>query len=327
MQCIRMHTSFLQSQGWEEFQKSVGYQTFRVDSALLIKKSLFFGKSYFYAPRAGTSNGERVTGNFIDDIIQLAKKENCIFLRIEPQNQLSIKNYELRKVADVQPSQTIILDLTKSEEELLAGMHPKTRYNIRLAEKKAVTVRTVETRHGASEDFEKFWELMEETVGRDKFRSHGKEYYKTMLGSLDISIPTAPASSPPRRPAGSKEGNDGNKLSVRLYFAEYENKILAAGIFAFYGDVVTYLHGASTHKHKEIMAPYALHWKMIKLAKQLGYKHYDFYGINEKKWPGVTRFKRGFGGKEVNYPGCFDIIFDKEWYGAYKVLRRIKSII
>ena len=223
-----MHTSFLQSQGWEEFQKSVGYQTFRVDSALLIKKSLFFGKSYFYAPRAGTSNGERVTGNFIDDIIQLAKKENCIFLRIEPSAALPAIHYPLRKVADVQPSQTIILNLEKSEEELLAQMHPKTRYNIRLAEKKAVTVRTVETRHGASEDFEKFWELMEETVGRDKFRSHGKEYYKTMLDSLDISIPTAPASSPPRRPAGSKEGNDGNKLSVRLYFAEYENKILTA---------------------------------------------------------------------------------------------------
>src|SRR3989338_5831355 len=112
--------SFLQSKEWEKFQQSVGYQTFRVDGALLIKKPLWFGKSYFYAPRAGTSNGERVTGNFIDDIIQLAKKENCIFLRIEPSVALPAIHYPLRKVADVQPSQTIILNLEKSEEELLA---------------------------------------------------------------------------------------------------------------------------------------------------------------------------------------------------------------
>lgn len=288
-----MQLSFLQSQSWEKFQQSVGHKTFRVDGALLIKKPLFFGRSYFYIPRI-TLNAQRIT-QFLNLVKELAKKEGCIFLRIEPTAEFRIQNSEFRilKTADIQPTQTLILNLTQSEEELLSGMHPKTRYNIRLAEKKGVKVR-----EGSKNDFEKFWKLMKETTERDGFRSHEKEYYLKMLES-EIA---------------------------RLYVAEYKNKILAAGIFVFYGDTATYLHGASTHEHKEVMAPYLLHWEIIKLAKKLGYKYYDFYGINEAKWPGVTRFKKGFGGSEINYPGCYDVVFHRNWYILYKLFRRLRRV-
>ncbi|PIT93970.1 hypothetical protein COU00_01505 [Candidatus Falkowbacteria bacterium CG10_big_fil_rev_8_21_14_0_10_43_11] len=66
---------------------------------------------------------------------------------------------------------------------------------------------------------------------------------------------------------------------------------------------------------------------MIKLAKKLGYAKYDFYGIDEKKWSGVTRFKRGFGGGEINYQGCYDIIFSKCWYKFYNLARRLRKLI
>jgi len=280
-----MQKSFLQSKEWEEFQKSVGNQTFRIDDVLLIKKSLPMKKNYFYVPRANID---------INKVAELAKKENCIFLRIEPMKELEIETLKLKiqRSVDILPSQTLILDLTQTEEEILKNMHQKTRYNIRLAGKKGVEIKE-------SNDIDKFWKLMQETTERDKFRAHDKSYYEKMIAS---------------------------KI-VKLYIAEYEGKILTAGIFVFYDDTVTYLHGASTHEHKNVMAPYLLHWEMIKLAKKQGCKYYDFYGINEQKWPGVTRFKKGFNGTETNYPGTFDIVFNKIWYGIYKIVRGIKRLI
>ena len=289
-----MTKSFLQSAGWEEFQKSVGNKVFRVDDVLLIQKSLPFNKCYFYIPRADID---------IDKVKELAKKENCIFLRIEPADKLQVTSYKLQKVADVQPSKTVILDLDKSEEEILKDMHQKTRYNIRLAEKKGVKIKELN-------DFEVFWNLMEETTKRDKFRGHGKEYYEKML-SL----------TPNPSPRGRGE------LNIKLYAAEYEGKVLAVGIFVFYDDTATYLHGASTHENKNVMAPYLLHWEMIKLAKKQGYKYYDFYGIDEQKWAGITRFKKGFSTEETNYSGAFDVVFNKGWYLVYKIFKKIRKII
>ncbi len=76
---------------------------------------------------------------------------------------------------------------------------------------------------------------------------------------------------------------------VKIYFAEYEGDILCANMMIFYGDTCTYLHGGSSEKHKNIMAPHLLQWEMIKLAKEKGYKYYDFWGIDEKKWPAFKR--------------------------------------
>ena len=311
-----MIQSFLQSPQWGEFQKSVGNKVFRVDDVLLIKKKLPTGKSYLYAPRIQITSNKKQVINFLNKIKELAKKENCIFLRLEPIAELRITDfayrqagYKLRKVADVQPSKTIILDLTKNQEQFLKEMHQKTRYNIRLAEKKGVKIKE-------SQNIDDFWKLMKETTDRDGFRAHNKEYYERML-QIDPSTPLRSAQ------------DDKKKMNVKLYIAEYENKILVAGIFVFYGDTVTYLHGASTHDNKNVMAPYLLHWEMIKFAKKQDYKHYDFYGISEKKWPGITRFKRGFAhpGKEVDYPGAYDIIYSHFWYMLYKILRNIKKII
>jgi lipid II:glycine glycyltransferase (peptidoglycan interpeptide bridge formation enzyme) len=309
-----MQLSFLQSKEWEKFQQSVGYKTFRVDDVLLIKKPLGFGRSYFYAPRTGMGDRGRGTEDFFSKVKELAKKENCIFIRTEPLAPLLVTRYPLHKVTDIQPSQTIILDLTQSEDELLAQMHPKTRYNIRLAEKHGVKVREEYMNEPASsaDKFEKFWNLMQETVGRDGFRSHDKEYYRKMLARNNNGI-----ASPEAR----------NDMNIRLYVAEYEGKTLASGIFVFFNETVTYLHGASTHERKEVMAPQLLHWEIIKLAKNAGYRYYDLYGISETKWPGVTRFKRGFGGKEINYPGCFDVVFSKGWYKFYNLARRIRKLI
>jgi lipid II:glycine glycyltransferase (peptidoglycan interpeptide bridge formation enzyme) len=365
---IRAGGSFLQSYEWGEFQEKIGAQIWRlgveeggklIAAATIIKKRLPFGKSYCYCPRGPIGNfqfsifpasaGPRQGGgNFqlvfdflFDEIEKIAESEKVIFLRFEPLFEILNSKFEIRNSFDVQPSKTLILDLNKSEEELLANMHQKTRYNIKLAEKKGVKI--IEA---GKEKFEDFWRLIDQTSGRDKFRPHGRDYYKAMLdieGDFDnLPIPPYQGGGNPLVPPleGGLEENallvkggvggfeEGKKVNfIRLFFAEYEGKLITAGIFSFFGDTVTYLHGGSADEFRNVMAPYLLQWQVIKLAKSSGSRYYDFYGIDENKWPGVTRFKKGFGGAEVKYPGTFDLVFDRRWYSIYKMVRRIRRSV
>lgn len=301
------NNQFLQSWEWGEFQKKAGNKIFRlcvldkdklIGAATIIKKSLPLGQSYFYAPRGPIVSNQSLNDDvclifdfLLDEILKLVKKEKAIFFRFEPQFNIQCsKKFKIQKTDDVQPSQTIVLDLYKSEEELLKNMHSKTRYNIRLSGKKGVKV--IEAR---PDQFDEFWRLMNETCKRDGFSLHPKKYYKQIL-------------------------NNQNKL----FLAKYNSKIIAAAIINFFGNTVTYLHGASSNEYRNVMAPYLLQWHIIQLAKKNNYKHYDFYGINEIKWPGVTRFKKGFARKEIKYPGTFDLIINKNLYYIYRTIRNAK---
>ena len=277
------------------------------------------GKSYFYCPRGPVINFQFPISNFqtisnelilkyqkvlfflFKEIEKIAKKEKAVFLRFEPGIKYPLSNiqYPIARTINVQPAKTIILDLAKTEEELLRAMHQKTRYNIRLAERKGVKIRIVDSSNFAP-DFEKFWEIMEETVRRDTFRLHSKEHYRGML----------------------QINND----FVKLLIAEYEGKIIAGNILTFFGDTATYVHGASGNEFRNLMAPYALQWQTIKSARKKGFKYYDFYGVDEDKWPGVTRFKKGFGGEEISYPGTFDFILNKKWYRLYNFIRSVRRL-
>jgi len=319
------HSQFLQAWLWGDFQEKVAGKVFRlgveeegklVAIATIVKKMLPMGKNYFYCPR-GPVFGCRMSDvgcrmsaeSLFYEIKELVRKEGAMFLRFEPEVELKLENWQIEKTLDVQPSKTLILDLNKSEDELLAGMHQKTRYNIRLAEKKGVRLE-----EAGIESFDKFWELMGQTSDRDDFRLHGIDYYKEMI-KLDH-----------RQGGASGTGRTGGtgKDFIKLFFAKYKGKAIAAGIFSFFGNTATYMHGASSDENRNLMAPYSLQWEAIKLAKAKGYKYYDFFGIDEKKWPGITRFKKGFGGKEKKYPGTFDLAFDPGWYSVYKMVRKVR---
>ena len=202
----------------------------------------------------------------------------------------------LQKSVNQQPAQTLVVDLAASPEELLAAMHQKTRYNARLAEKKGVVVR-----QGTLADFPAFWQLMSQTGERDAFRLHSEQHYRRIL----------------------EKGAD----VYSLFVAEMEGRVLAAGIFAFFGDTATYVHGASSNQDRQYMAPYALQWQVMSFAKKQGYRYYDFFGVDNSKWPGVTRFKMGFGGQIEAYPGTFDIIFNRGYYNFYQVARRLRRVL
>jgi len=201
------------------------------------------------------------------------------------------------------------LDLNLSLEDLLSAMHAKTRYNIRLAEKKDVEI-------VSKKDGDIFWSLNEETKERDKFHSHEKSYYTNMLEL-------------------------GNVYQMTAY---YNNQPLSSGIFVYYGEKFTYVHGASSNTERNVMAPYLLQWKAIQFAKELGAKEYDFGGIAKPmkdgngivtcfhtlcwdpldKLMGVTRFKAGFGGKTFSYGNAFELILRPR---LYAFVQKIKGII
>jgi peptidoglycan pentaglycine glycine transferase (the first glycine) len=283
---------FLQSWDWGEFQKSLGRKVWRqeIGSSYIsvIKMGLPLEQNYLYAPRLNFLLNKDVS----DELKKLAAAEKSIFLRLElvPVQELDLFGFQ--KTNNVQPGKTLLLDLTKSAEELLAVMHPKTRYNIRLAEKKGV-----EIREGSQSDLDNFYDLISSTYNRKHLKVYNKGYYQKLLENL---------------------------TNAKIYLAEYQNKILAANLILFYGDTATYLHGGSSEEDKNIMAPHLLQWEIIKLAKAQGYRYYDFWGIDEKKWPGVTRFKMGFGGTEVKYGGAFDLILNKFWYTVYKLIKSFK---
>ena len=121
-------------------------------------------------------------------------------------------------------------------------------------------------------------------------------------------------------------------LGARMVFVEHDerplgkirDKPIAGAILLTYGDTVYYLHGAMDRDYKSWMAPYLMHWEIIKWAKKQGYHYYDFWGIDTSRWPGVTRFKLGFGGQQVEYPGSFDMPISKFWYFAYNLAGRIR---
>lgn len=310
----KKQTSFLQSFEWGEFQKKYGFPVKRfliqkekktLAGITLIQKKIGFNYSYLYSPHGpifkealNEQEKEKVFLFFISEL-----KEKNIFLRFEPDKNLSfLKKPLFQKTINLQPAKSIFLNLNLTEEKLLNNMHQKTRYNLRLAQKKGVAIF-----ESNQDNLNDFIHLLKETSQRDNFNLHPLNYYQTMIRSINNEI---------------KE----KELAIKLLYARYNKKIIATGLFSFFGDTATYLHGASSNKSREVMAPYLLQWEAIKIAQKNHFSFYDFYGIDEKKWPGVTRFKKGFGGEIINLPGTFDLVFNQTFYLGYKLIRKINRL-
>ena len=282
--------SFLQSVAWEQFQQAAGFDTKRFDGTLAIKRPLPFGKCWIYIPRWDLGARSQELG-ILDDVINWAKRESAIFIRVEPATGTLPEGW--REVEQhMQPQHTTMLDLTKSEEELLAAMHQKTRYNIRLAEKKGVAVRFSRD----VKDLDAFLAIKKEVEARSSFRFHSDEYYRTMLKTFsspcqgEVARPQAGRRGPSEGtdvtadplPSANAEGlplSKGEKTSLEIAIAEHNGTPLAVHLLISHVETVTYAHGASSSKQRELMAPHLLQWESIKRAKEQGFKKYDFYGI------------------------------------------------
>ncbi len=208
---------------------------------------------------------------------------------------------------DMQPRETFVIDISKDEDMLLAEMKSKTRYNIRLAEKKGVRVFL-----SNNERFRKaFVDLVTGTADRKGIVPHPRKYYEKMLETLLGDTAT-------------------------LFVAEHESDILGVNLMVFHDGTATYLHGGSADVKREYMAPFLLQWEAIREAKRRGCTRYDFGGIrtvssqqsavNKKQstsnngWEGITRFKIGFSPatEPIVFPGCYDIVLSPARYFLYR---------
>jgi len=260
-------------------------------SAFEVKLPL--NKSYYYIPRGPLIGFSEVWPKFLKTLKEFFKSEPSMvmFLRFEP--DISFMNGRSAKhVTDIQPHRSLQTNLTLAPEQILENMHPKTRYNIRLALKKDLVFSKDDS------DIDGFWKLMQETAKRERFKTHDKTYYEKSLSSG----------------------------AARLATVRKDGKLLAAGMFFLFGNKITYGHGASSSNYRELMAPYVLHWQMMLFGNKSGFHWYDWHGIDDQKWPGFTRFKRGFGGEEIKYPGTFDLPLDSLQYRGYTVMRNLRRL-
>jgi len=225
----------------------------------------------------------------------LARAEGSMFIKIEPTHDMVVEllrrnGLKLRySSATVQPHMTSVVDLTKTIDQLTDALHHKHRYNIGLAERKGVTIEE-------SGDAEAFWKLLQQTAEHDDFRTHDRTYYQKLISFFS---------------------HEHHALRVRMFLAYQGGRPIAGVIMLENGATVHYLHGAMDREHRALMAPQLMHWQLIQRYKERGFHWYDFWGIDANKWPGVTRFKLGFGGKTIEYPGAFDIVKKPFWRWLY----------
>ncbi len=285
---------------------------------LLIRKVPILKNTIVYSPRGPVCDihDEKTFSELIKKAEEVVKRNHGFILKMDPDipnNDMDFKNIVkkngfkiIEKIENLnqvlQPRIVFRLDLkNKSEDDIFNNFHTKTRYNIRLATKKGVTIRI-----GKREDIPEFQKLMEITGERDKFPIRTKEFFEEIYDTL-------------------------GENNVRFIFADYEGKPIAAVLDFLYGDKVWYMYGASSNEHRNLMSTYLLQWEGIKWAINNKCNYYDFRGIcavNENtRNEGLYRFKKGFNPDLIEFTEIYKIynhfiyfMFEKV-FGFYRKIR------
>lgn len=248
------------------------------------------------------------------EVDALCRRRRAVFLKVEPdlwriEADEPLPPPGLRSSGQsIQPHRTILVDLTSSEEQLLARMKQKTRYNIRLAQKRCVLVHP-------SSDLGVFYRLMTTTGDRDEFGVHSESYYRR---AYELFHPHS---------------------QCELLMASYEEQPLAALMVFMHGQRAWYFYGASGDAHRELMPTYLLQWEAMRWARGHGCTQYDLWGVpdaseetleanftsrSDNLW-GVYRFKRGFGGQVRRALGPWDRVYRPAWYRFYQAYMRLRG--
>jgi len=328
----------LQSFEWGEFRKKTGLkvirEAFEKDGVLTDAFQLTIHKiphtpwNIGYLPKCAMPTQET-----IEELKRIGRKESCIFIQLEPdmkqeaegkgQNEksLELKINNLELIPSAHPlftKYTMVLDLTKPEEELLKNMHSKTRYNIRVAEKHGVTVQEDDSEKA----FEKYLELTRETTNRQGFFAHTENYHKTMWETLKVQSSEFRATT-----------SIYDRLTAHLLTATYQGKILVTWIVFVFHDTLYYPYGASSNDHREVMASTAIMWETIRWGKKIGLTKFDMWGAlgpepdPKDPWYGFHRFKQGFSPELVEFVGSYDLIINPALYQMYKVADKARWIL
>jgi len=318
---------FLQSYSWGEVKAATGWQPLRlvvevggniIAAASLLKRRLpYIGKSILYAPRGPVVDfhDQVLFDAVLAAISKVAREQGAILLKIDPDIPGTDKTVEqllrdrgFRLAArgagfdGVQPRCVFRLDITPPLEELLARMHSKTRYNIRLAEKKGVTVKSNCTLN----DLPVFYELLKETTIRDRFLVRSYSYFATMWREMV------------------------ERGYAKLFLAYYQGQAVAGTLAFIMGDKAWYLYGASSNSYRNVMPNYLLQWTMIQWAKEQGCTIYDFRGVpgdldENNPLYGLYRFKKGFNGVFTEFIGEYDLAYSPFYYWLWHMALPVYS--
>lgn len=311
----------LQSWEWGEARKQTGVEVLRLgeyqNNKLIYVFQLTFHKipktnyKIGYLPRSVTP-----TKDVLHFLAIYSKKNKVIFIKIEPyiikNLESKIQNSELKILNSkfsilnsphpLFPNWTQILDLNKSKEELLKSFHSKTRYNIRLAEKKGVIVKEMSNESG----FKIFSKLYFETCKRQKYFGHTQKYHQIIWDNLKKNI-------------------------AHILVAFYNEIPLASYELFYFKNTLYYPYGGTSLEYRNLMASNLLMWEAIKLGKKLGAKKFDMWGslppnYDEKNpWSGFTRFKTGYGTEFVKFIGSYDLVINPFLYQIYNFIYSLRE--
>jgi lipid II:glycine glycyltransferase (peptidoglycan interpeptide bridge formation enzyme) len=293
---------FLQSPNWKKVKEQLGNKCFDVDDYFFQTTKLPILNKYIgYMPRVDLTKID------FDLLLAQAKEANCVFVTIDPQNLtqdldsfdfLHNQGIDAAEGFPIHLPKTVLIDLTLDEQVLLNNLKQKTRYNLKLAQKKGVSVSI----SNKDSDFDVFNDLYQKTVARQGYAGRSSYYLKTVWENF-------------------KEEN------AFIATATFEGIAIASWFIVAYEDTLTYVYGGSSEEYKNVMAPYALVWELVRLGKEYGYKYLDLFGIKDDLSDGYSRFKIGFGGEVIEHSKTVDIIVDKNLYRLIKVIYAIRNKI
>ncbi|MGE5543692.1 MAG: lipid II:glycine glycyltransferase FemX, partial [Bacillota bacterium] len=305
------------------------YEDGRIKGAILILKRKLpipgINKSIFYAPRGPVADVDDhiLLDHLFQGLRAVARKHGAIFLKIDPDIEHSDETFRsfltsrgFRKTSTaegfegVQPTFVFRLDITPDEEQLLAQMAAKTRYNLRLAQRKGVVVREA----AEKQDLERFYQILKETAERDRFLIRNYSYFEEIWEQLV------------------------ERDMAKLFMAEYQGRDIAGTLAFILGEKAWYIYGASGNEYRNVMPNYLLQWTMIKWAKDNGCTMYDFRGVSgdlseDNPLYGLYRFKKGFAATFTEFIGEWDLVYSPFFYWLwtgvlpiyYKTVRRVIS--
>lgn len=299
----------LQTWEWGEFRKTMGIDVVRNNHwQLTFHKIPHTPFCVGYFPK-----GPPITMDMVSKLEKLGKEKRAIYIQLEPNVDVS-HTKEMEKFHELKrshrplfTSHTFILDLTKSEEDLMKLMHSKTRYNLRVAQKHGVTV----SEDNSEAAFSAYLSLNDETTSRQGFFAHNHAYHKTMWATM-------------------------HKAGIaHLFTAAHQGKTLAAWIIFAWKKTIYYPYGTSSREHREVMAPTLLLWEIARWGKTHGYTSFDLWGAlpplpstgepdPKDPWFGFHRFKQGFNPRLIEFSGSFDLIINPILYRCYTVIDTIR---
>jgi lipid II:glycine glycyltransferase (peptidoglycan interpeptide bridge formation enzyme) len=303
---------------WADFRNSLWHNShfrvgvldkneeFALAATYAINKFKLLG-NVLYIPQGPIRKSEEALDIFSKEIDKIAKEKNCFAVICEPRIQknsarfkeMMSSGFEFTNQA-VQPRVTVSLDLTKSEDELLASFSRTTRYNIHYAQRKGIVIKKYNEQKDIDR-IEEFYKLLKETQDRKYFQVQPLEYFKNLWSEF------------------SKNGH------ITLYEAYFENTLLGSIIVVHDNVWATSMFSASSRKHSKRKPIYLARWESIKNAKSRGNKIYDFFGATDSKdkthpFYHTTQYKLGFGRKLTKFAGTFERIQNPLKYKLWRLL-------